>query len=280
MMALYRFGWASGLLLLLAACGGGGGGGGGPAESAAFFCTFQSTPTDCGFQEQGKAPRASIVGLGRDGGTAVRLRTEPGDNNVAGSGTMERNDLWLTEADTDGYEGREHWWAHSLMLPNDFAMPTWHVYVLMDFHQTAGPGQANFHLLLENGALAFRGFGGTPGGGAFGAVIGTPQNNVWYDFVYHVKWSSGDDGFFIAWVNGVKKLEHRGPTKYTGQNVYLKLANYHTPVCNPFPGCTGPGSSVIHDRVVRGRSALEVSPVPLQGALEMVNGVLTPVEGF
>jgi hypothetical protein len=47
------------------------------------------------------------------------------------------------------------------------------------------------------------------------------------------------------------KLEHRGPTLYAGQGCYLKLANYHTPVCDPYPGCTGPASSVIHDRVIR-----------------------------
>ena len=245
-----------------------------------FFCTFQNSPQDCGFQEQAKvAGRATVINAGRDGGTGVRLRTEPGDTNVAGSGDMERNDLWLTEADTDGYQGREHWWAHSMMFPSDFAMPTWQVYVLMDFHQTGGTGSAPFHVLFKDNVWHFMGNGGQVlSGGNYTAPIGTAQKNVWYDFVYHVKWSSGDDGFFIAWVNGVKKLDHRGPTLYAGQNVYLKLANYHTPVCNPYPGCTGPGSSVIHDRIVRGTSALAVSLGPLEGVLEVVNGVLTPVQ--
>ncbi len=45
------------------------------------------------------------------------------------------------------------------------------------------------------------------------------MKNVWYDFVYHVKWSSGSDGYFDAWVNGVKKLSYRGPTLYSGQGV-------------------------------------------------------------
>ena len=296
MVALRQTGLAAGALLalLVTACGGGGGteGGGGvssgalpspPGSAAApvnatFFCTFENSPTDCGFREQGKVARASLIGIGRDGGTGVRLRTEPGDTNVAGSGDMERNDLWLTEADTDGYQGREHWWAHSMMFPSDFAMPSWQVYVLMDFHQTGGTGSAPFHVMFKDGVWHFLGHGGqTLSGGTFSATIGTPQKNVWYDFVYHVKWSSGADGFFRAWVNGVKKLDHRGPTLYAGQNIYLKLANYHTPVCNPYPGCTGPGSSVIHDRIVRGNSALAVAPGPLEGVLELVNGVLTPV---
>jgi hypothetical protein len=273
------------LALLLSGCGGGGGGGSESDEAltagtptTGFYCTFQTAPDDCGFLEQGRVQRASIVSVGRDGSTGVRLNTQPGDNNVSGSGAMERNDLKLSQARTDGYEGREHWWAHSILLPDDFAMPTWQMYVLFDFHNTADAGgQANFHVNFENGALVFRGFGGTLNNGRYGAPIGIPEKNTWYDFVYHVKWSAGSDGFLRAWVNGVKKLDHRGPTLYRGEGVYLKLANYHVPVCNT-PGCTGPASSVIHDRIIRGKKPQDVSRGPLQGALELVNGVLTPVE--
>jgi hypothetical protein len=92
--------------------------------------------------------------------------------------------------------------------------------------------------------LRFRGYGGTKSAdGAFIAAIGPVVKNTWYDFVYHVKWSSGSDGFVEAWVNGVNKLSHHGPTLYAGQGCYLKLANYHT--------AFGQASSVIHDRVVR-----------------------------
>jgi hypothetical protein len=35
---------------------------------------------------------------------------------------------------------------------------------------------------------------------------------------------------------------------------------------------------VIHDRIVRGTSPLAVSLGPLEGVLELVNGVLTPVQ--
>ncbi|OGG57073.1 MAG: hypothetical protein A3F84_04570 [Candidatus Handelsmanbacteria bacterium RIFCSPLOWO2_12_FULL_64_10] len=244
-----------------------------------FFCTFATLPTDCGFEEQGKvAGRATTVDIGRDGGTAVRLHTEPGDDNVVGSGAMERNDLWLSETESDIFEGREQWWAHSILFPDDFAVPTWHMYVVFDFHNS-GNGQANFHVNFENGVLIFRGYGGqNVNDGLYKATIGTIQKNVWYDFVYHVKWSSGPDGYFDAWVNGVKKLSHRGPTLYAGQRAYLKLANYHVPVCNPYPGCTGPASSVIHDRVVRGTTPQSVSLGLLEGVLTLVNGVLTPLQ--
>ena len=145
-----------------------------PSVSAAaqqFFCTFTTSPTDCGFIEQAKVPgRASIVPIGRDGTTSVRLHTEPGDNNVAGSGDMERDDLYLSVPGTADplvfNQGEEHWWAHSILFPNDFAIPTWQMYVVSDFHHTGATGQANFQInfqaqldTTQPGNLIFRGFG-------------------------------------------------------------------------------------------------------------------------
>jgi len=82
--------------------------------------------------------------------------------------------------------------------------------------------------------------------------VGVVQKNVWYDFIYHVRWSSSTDGFFLALVNGREIMNYQGPTLFVGQGVYLKLANYHLPICDPYPGCVGAASSVIHDRVRMG----------------------------
>jgi Polysaccharide lyase/Carbohydrate binding module (family 6) len=224
-----------------------------------FLCSFATLISDCGFGEQSKVPgRASVVLGGRDGPTSLRLHTEPGDNNVFGSGTAERNDVALSQAATDCYQGREHWWAHSILFPSDYVPPPaggWGV--VMDFHHTGSTGQANFHVDAMPDGLRLRGYGGaTVDSGLFSVPLGPVVRNVWYDFVYHVKWSSGPDGVFDAWVNGVKKLSHRGPTLYSGMGCYLKLANYHSP--------SGMASSVIHDRVLRGTSAAAVSATPLQ----------------
>ena len=258
-----------------------------------LFCTFDAI-SDCGFIEQAEVSgRSSLSKIARDGGTALRLHTEPGDNNVVGSGAMERDDVYLTKkgsADPEVYgEGVEQWWAHSIYFPDDFTVPTWQAYVVFDFHNSAdGAGQANFHVAFEPqtditqpGNLSFIGFGGANDmDGRYDAVIGQVQKNAWYDFVYHVRWSSGADGFFDAWVNGKRVLAHRGPTLYAGQGVYLKLANYHLPICEPYPKCVGSHkpSSVIHDRVVRGPTAQAVSGGPLEGYLDYVNGVLTPLQ--
>jgi hypothetical protein len=281
------------------------------ARGAPFFsCTFASSPTtECGFTEQSKvAGRAGIVGWGRDGLTSVRLHTEPGDNNVVFSGDMERDDLSLSPTYT---EGAEQWWAHSILFPNDFVHPWWHPYVVFDFHNTgASPPSANFHvsftLHCESHNPDINCDGGVPGdliflicfgnqdpatcqttviapGGATEAIT----RNVWYDFVYHMKWSASA-GYIDAWVRQGNEgayrrvLAYRGPTLYPGQGVYLKLANYHVVPCDipaphtPYPQCLqqsgyyDPPSSVIHDRVIGGASWNDVALVvgPLEGQYE------------
>jgi hypothetical protein len=233
----------------------------------AFSCTFKNSPTDCGFKVQEKERgRASIADFGRDGGRALRLHTRPGDNKVANSGDMHRTDVYLAHAGGAPIvfnEGEEQVWEVSMMFPNDFVFPTWQNYNLQGFHHTGSTGSGNFRVAFERGAglpttapgvLVFRGHGGAQDQSQFVQPIGVPLvRNTWYDFVYHVKWSSGRGGFFRAWVNGVKKLDHSGPTLYAGQGTYFKLANYHTPVCDPYPACIGrdPPSSVIFDRVIR-----------------------------
>ena len=254
-----------------------------------FACSFADLFRACGFEEQAKMRgRATLTSIARDDATAIRLHTEPGDNDVAFSNEMERDDLWLSQEASDGYQGREAWWAHSIYFPSDFTAPTWQSYVVFDFHNSApGPWQANFHVTFERqpdttkpGLLSLVGYGGVKSGdGRFDAVLGQVRKNVWYDFVYHVRWSSGSDGFFDAWVNGKRVLSHQGPTLYAGQGVYLKLANYHNPVCDPYPACIGKhkASSVIHDRILRGTTPLAVAAGPLEGVLTVVDGVLIPI---
>jgi hypothetical protein len=235
---------------------------------AAFFCDFSGSWQDCQFHEQAKvAGRATLVTVA--GVNAVRLHTEPGDDNVTGSGSHERNDLTTSQATSDGYEGRDHWWAHSVLFPNDYVDPpestgsSWNFGGVANFHNTTnGAGQANFQVITMPATAISP---DRPTGLNFQINHGSSQTsptqvtypigpivrNQWYNFVYHVKWSSGPDGFFDAWVNGVQKMSYRGPTLYAGQGVYFKLANYHT--------AFGQASSVIHTRVIRSVAPLSVS---------------------
>jgi hypothetical protein len=227
-----------------------------------FFCTFRRA-NDCGFREQSKVPgRAHLVDTARDGNTALRLFTQVGDSNVSGSGIHERNDLTTTQSQTDCYEGRTQWWAHSTLFPDDFIVPPsngthqWNVF--FQFHQTSSTGQPNMVAEVvssANGGLRFRIYGGY--GNRAHIKLGPIRKNVWYDFVYHIRWSSESDGFFEAWINGRKVATVRGPTLYPGQGCYLKLSNYHSAM--------GQNNGVIHDRVIRGTTPQSVALTPLEG---------------
>lgn len=235
--------------------------------TASFSCDFPNTPTDCGFVLQAAASdRAVIVGPGRDGPTAVQLTTEPGDINLFGSGTAERADLELPPSAAYCNQGQEEWWAHSVMFPGGYVVPlvdllvsNWGV--VSDFHHTGSAGQANFQIVsLPTGLELWIAGGptvvnGPSDPGFYRVPIGTVQFDVWYDFVYHVLWSSGSDGYFQAWLNGKQVMSFSGPTLYAGQSCYLKLANYHSPLGLPV--------SVIHSRVVRG---------PSQAAVQLPSG--------
>jgi Polysaccharide lyase len=234
--------------------------GAGMPPTTSFSCSFPDAPTNCGFVLQAAASdRAMIVGPGRDGPTAVELTTEPGDINLFGSGAAERADLALPPSAAYCNQGQEEWWAHSLMFPGGYVIPlpqllVWNWGVVFDFHHTGSSGQPNFQIVSLPTGLELWVAGGpsvvNAPAGSYRVPIGTVQFDVWYDFVYHVRWSSGSDGYFQTWLDGKQVMNYGGPTLYTGQSCYLKLANYHTPLGLPV--------SVIHSRVIRGATEAEV----------------------
>lgn len=234
----------------------------GTPPTTSFSCNFPDAPTNCGFVLQAAASdRAMIVGPGRDGPTAVELTTEPGDINLFGSGTAERADLELAPSAAYCNQGQEEWWAHSLMFPGGYVIPlpqllVWNWGVVFDFHHTGSSGQANFEIVSLPTGLELWVAGGpnvvNAAGGSYRVPLGSVQFNVWYDFVYHVRWSSGSDGYFQAWLDGKQVMSYVGPTLYAGQSCYLKLANYHTPLGLPV--------SVVHSRVIRGATEADVQP--------------------
>jgi hypothetical protein len=195
----------------------------------------------------------------------LRLHTEPGDDNVSGSGASERNDVALTR-NTNGVRGQEQWWAHSILFPDDFVdLPQpapgapWNWGSVFNFHDdSGGPTKGPAQLLFYPTGLLYQIYGGDPANPVLREyAVGSITRNVWYDFVVHVRWSWDADGFYEVWLNGRRLFQDTGPNLYWGQGVYLKLANYHTPF--------GQATSVIHDRIIRGTSAQVVSLTPLEG---------------
>ena len=238
--------------------------------TASYSCDFENTY--CDFHEQSKVAstgghRSSIVASAASGTRGVKLTTLVGDSAVNGSGTWERNDLMKPKDASYCQPGQEEWWAFSIMFPDDYVFPPGpDAGIIMDFHHSGSSGQANYEIQTIPGiGLRARGYGGAAvNTGKYDALIADPYGatanitkNQWYHFVLHVRWSPNGDGLMEGWLNGKKYQSYQGATLYAGQTCYLKLANYHGPF--------GQASSIIHDRVVRGVSAADVTHLALEG---------------
>ena len=196
--------------------------------------------------------RATIVASpNRQGRYAARYEVDPGDNNVFGSGTGERTEAVTSQALTDGYDGHENWYAWSTMFAPGFVSntSTWNAFT--QFHQTGSTGQATQFDVMGN-TLGFLSWGGDFNNPtSCRATLDTnKQNGVWYDFVFHVKWSADPSvGFFEIFENGkvVVPLTHC-PTLYSGQGVYLKQGYYRN---------AQPSTAVVYDDGTRRGSSYQ-----------------------
>lgn len=231
----------------------------GGSGSVLWSCDFENGY--CGLYEQSalepSGHRSSFTTTARTGSRAIKLETQPGDVNIHGSGAWERDDLELPPSPDYCNEGQVEWWAASVYFPADYVTPKEGLEV-MDFHDNASGGQANLNLVSRpDGTLAFVGYGGDFAKPMrYDAALGALTRGTWYDFVYHVKWSSAADGRMTVWLGGTKVLDYQGPTLYQGISCYFKLADYHDALGVPEP--------LIFDHIVRGTSASAVSLTPLQ----------------
>jgi hypothetical protein len=182
--------------------------------------------------------RATIVRSPfRGGGYAARFEVEPGDRDVAGSGTGERSEVWLGVEQTGGLEGVESWWTWSVLFPSDFSSPAGNWNYFTQFHHTGSVGQSNIAFvvsqrksleLIVNSADPLR-----PHQRFFS--LGPLVRGLWIDFVFHVKWSADPhEGFVEAWVGGANVVPFTHvATLYPGQGVYLKQGYYRAAFDRP-----------------------------------------------
>ncbi len=232
---------------------------------------FESDVTQGGWLDvqgsDGDGCASIVTGTGQNGSNALRLHTLAGGNGV------RRCDMTLVDYPNSVANGLmwysgEQWWEHSVYIPSDFnSESSDYFHVVFDFHGDYLPvnglvaTQSNFEIEFRNNDIANGGLWISGHGGAlssnnlhpgkypapYGYHVGNWSTNTWYNFVEHVKWSAGNDGFMQVWLNGTKIIDYSGPTLYSsgGATVgtYMKLANYH-------PTKTR-ASSVIHDRVIR-----------------------------
>jgi hypothetical protein len=218
--------------------------------------TFRDgTPT---YRVQAKvSDRAQVVTSPlRQGSYAGRFTVQPGDTDVAGSGSWVRSEVYIGQATSDGVEGHENWYAWSMLTPP--AGQPINVYQATDFHPTGsgGPGQTGFTISSKAGLLIHV-FGepkpGTTDTHQYEGKLASYQADHWYDIVFHVLWSKHRSrGFFEVFVDGkrVVPLTHAATLFAVDDGVYMKQGIY-----------TGPESysmTLVYDGTRRGSSYQDV----------------------
>jgi hypothetical protein len=251
-------------------------------EEAIFTHSFETSITENGFYTiLAKAPtRASLVNTARIGTKGVQLRTAGNDTGIGNSGGAERCDLVSTAAKSNGFEGRESWWAWSLYLPDEFQIPPPslpnHWYVTLQWHcepSNMGGGQGPMVCLYilnyapSGSHFVWRVKGGTTVVDHRVNPFGTeePQKNIWYDFVQHVIWSLNPAvGRTRLWARKGNAAQYDLKDDWTGGNLYVEApaariqpSNYHSN--------SGVASAIIYDRIVHGLVPYSVAMAPLEG---------------
>ena len=181
----------------------------------------------------------------RKGRYAVRVSLAPGDL-AAGK---ERAELKIADKEIErlhGRHGHEMWYGWSLFLPADYADPPGGQFqILGQWHHrpaaagipgrssgVTGPPPLVLHLVPGKGGSVLS-LMGRSSPDAPRRTLGTRpvRRGVWTDLVFHIRWSTGKDGFVEAWLDKrpFTAGKQYGPTLYTPVPNYLRLGLYRAP---------------------------------------------------
>ncbi len=138
--------------------------------------------------------------------------------------------------------GREYWYGFSIFLPEDYVadgiweiVAQWHGVPDFDIGEnwrnpvmalsTRG-GKWSLVNRWDAKANTFAG-GKRKYGGARRHDLGAYRRGVWTDWVVHVKWSYGRDGFLEIWKDGKKVIDRKGPNAFNdAKGPYFKMGLY------------------------------------------------------
>ena len=205
----------------------------------------------------------------RRGRYAARVNLETGD--VAAD--KERVELKLGDRSLErerAGNGSEVWYGWSLFVPADFEDPPEGTFqIVAQWHHRPPPARREGASAPVSGAppltldLARRAgrpallLSGRRTRGAAPRTLGeaTFDKEAWTDVVFHVRWSTRDDGFVEGWMNGrpMTAGKQHGRTLYGPGSNYLRLGlyrNHGVPTAN----------DVYYDEVRLGDSLAAVSP--------------------
>ena len=176
---------------------------------------------------------------------ALKATVRQGDNPINASGN--RNELVYMGPEK---EGSEYYYRWQVMFAPDFpSVNTWQVFTQWHHNGCCGSPPVEFFVKGEQMRLTL-----TDSVTPWTAPLVRGQ---WQDFVFHVKWSSGDStGFVELWHNGKLVLsKYKHATMYPGDGIYLKLGLYRSDTVVPV-------GIVYHDGFTMGTQLADVQDAP------------------
>ena len=183
---------------------------------------------DC-FNVSGNAPTRSAE-KSRSGGYGMRSYLHRYDSN-----TNYRTEVRAKAAPTS--VGKEYWYGFSIFLPSPYPADRDIEEILAQWHATPDANDDNnnpplaLYLLDGRWRMWTKWNSSQPTiksrNGSSSFDLGAQEVDKWTDWVVHVKWSYGSDGFLQVWRNGNKVVDRTGPNAYNDQiGPYFKMGIY------------------------------------------------------
>ncbi len=202
-----------------------------PRQGLLFESDFETEDLK-GWRTSGNAPRVTGA-LARAGRQAMQTSLDRDRDRVS----------YRTEVSGPGADvGKEYWYGFSILLPEDY-QPDGIWEIVAQWH-----GVPDFDIGEDwrNPVMALSTTGGRWGwvsrwdakrntfesgtrqyGGTQHYDLGPYRKGVWTDWVVHVKWSYGRDGFLRVWKDGVEVVDQNGPNAFNDERgPYFKMGLY------------------------------------------------------
>ncbi len=138
----------------------------------------------------------------------------------------------------DVVAGRDYWYGFSVFLPSSHVPDTIAWELVAQWHRIPDEGEAS-----QNPPLSLSTTGGRWGlnnkwdsaaitlnksyDGSRSYDLGPYERNKWTDWVFHIRWSYGNDGLLQVWKDGELVVNKTGPNCYNDQRMpYFKAGLY------------------------------------------------------
>lgn len=158
----------------------------------------------------------------RKGQYAIKVLLAPNDKS-----SKDRVELVLHSGPGRSKPGDERYYGFSALIPEDFKAGSEDYFILTQWHGNDS-GRPPLTLHYEGGKLVVK-------GNRHRGIIwsGSVEKGKWFDMVFHVKWSTDEDGFLEVWKNGEHIVALRGKTcngadvrNFRNPNIYVKFGGY------------------------------------------------------